>query len=134
LRNALSSVKHVIIEKIFGGCFLRVLYKIIDTAAWHQAEVAGVFKGAAIDLKDGYIHLSAAAQVKETARLHFAGATNLLLVAIDEAVLSKDLKWEASRGGQLFPHVYGHIDPINILWAKPLPWNGEAHLFPPEVI
>jgi uncharacterized protein (DUF952 family) len=113
---------------------LRVLYKIIDTASWHQAEVAGIFKGAAIDLKDGYIHLSTAAQVKETARLHFAGATNLLLVAIDEAVLSKDLKWEASRGGQLFPHVYGHIDPINILWAKPLIWNGEAHLFPPEVI
>jgi uncharacterized protein (DUF952 family) len=114
--------------------FLQVLYKIIDTKAWREAEAAGVFKGAAIDLKDGYIHLSTAAQVKETARLHFAGAANLLLVAIDEAVVLIDLKWEASRGGQLFPHVYGLIDPQNILWAKPLPWDGEAHNFPPEVI
>jgi uncharacterized protein (DUF952 family) len=112
---------------------LRALYKIIDMNAWREAEAAGVFKGAAIDLKDGYIHLSTAAQVTETARLHFAGVANLLLVAIDESVVSNDLKWEASRGGQLFPHVYGTIDPSEILWAKPMPWNGEAHTFPPEL-
>jgi uncharacterized protein (DUF952 family) len=113
---------------------LQVLYKIIDTNSWREAEVAGVFKGAAIDLKDGFIHLSTATQVKETARLHFAGTEDLLLVAIDEAVLSNDLKWEASRGGQLFPHVYGLIKPAKILWAKALPWNDDAHAFPPEVI
>ena len=113
---------------------MRVIYKIINQSAWREAEAAGVFKGAAIDLKDGYIHLSTASQLKETARLHFAGALNLVLVAIDEAVVLQDLKWEASRGGQLFPHVYGLIDPTRVLWAKPLPWNGNAHAFPPEVM
>ena len=111
---------------------LTVFYKIIDSAAWGLAEAAGVFKGAAIDLNDGYIHLSTAAQVRETARLHFAGVKNLLLVAIDESVVADHLKWEASRGGQLFPHVYGVIDPTQILWARPLPWDGAAHVFPPE--
>ena len=93
---------------------------------------AGVFKGAAIDLTDGYIHLSTGAQAKETARLHFAGITNLLLVAIHEGVIAHHLKWETSRGGQLFPHVYGLIVPTQILWAKPLPWDGERHVFPAE--
>ncbi len=113
---------------------MRVFYKIIDMGAWRDAEASGAFRGAAIDLKDGYIHLSTGAQLKETARLHFAEATNLALVAIDEAVVLNDLKWETSRGGQLFPHVYGSINPTRILWVKPMPWNGEAHDFPPEVI
>ena len=113
---------------------MRIVYKIIDADAWRAAEADGVFKGAAIDLKDGYIHLSTASQVKETARLHFAGADHLLLVAIDEEVVSENLKWEASRSGQLFPHVYGTIDPAKILWAKPMPWNGQAHVFPLELI
>lgn len=112
---------------------MQVLYKIIDAMTWKQAEVDGVFHGAAIDLKDGYIHLSTVAQVKETARLHFAGVSNLLLVAIDESVLAKHLKWEASRGGQMFPHFYGMIDPRQILWAKSLPWDGAAHVFPAEL-
>lgn len=114
------------------GLDLRVFYKIVDAAAWKQAEDTGEFKGAAIDLKDGYIHLSTGAQAKETAHLHFAGVENLLLVAIDEAVVANHLKWEASRGGQLFPHIYGVIDPTQILWAKPLPWDGVAHIFPAE--
>ncbi len=114
------------------GLDLRVLYKIIDAATWAQAVNAGVFKGAAIDLTDGYIHLSTGAQAKETARLHFAVVENLLLVAIDESVVADHLKWEASRGGQLFPHVYAVIDPTQILWAKPLPWDGVAHVFPEE--
>lgn len=107
-------------------------YKIIDAAAWRQAEDAGVFKGAAIDLADGYIHLSTATQVRETARLHFAEVENLLLVAIDESVVASHLKWEASRGGQLFPHIYGVIDPAQIFWAMPLPWDGTTHIFPAE--
>ncbi len=111
---------------------LTVFYKIIDAAAWGLAEAAGVFKGAAIDLNDGYIHLSTGAQAKETARLHFAGNANLLLVAIHQDVITHHLKWETSRGGQLFPHVYGVIDPTQILWARPLPWDGAAHIFPPE--
>ena len=111
---------------------MRIVYKIIDADAWRATEADGVFKGAAIDLKDGYIHLSTASQVKETARLHFAGADHLLLVAIDEKVISENLKWEASRGGQLFPHVFGNLKPDDALWVKPLPWNGSAHEFPAE--
>ncbi|MDE2446828.1 MAG: DUF952 domain-containing protein [Alphaproteobacteria bacterium] len=111
---------------------LQILYKIIDADAWRKAVAAGVFTGAAIDLTDGYIHLSTAAQARDTARLHFAGASNLMLVAIDEAVVARVLKWEPSRGGQLFPHVYGTLDPALILWARPLPWDGAAHVFPAE--
>lgn len=111
---------------------LQILYKIIDADAWRKAVAAGVFTGAAIDLTDGYIHLSTAAQARDTARLHFAGASNLMLVAIDEAVVARVLKWEPSRGGQLFPHVCGALDPALILWARPLPWDGAAHVFPAE--
>jgi uncharacterized protein (DUF952 family) len=113
---------------------LQILYKIIDSKAWGVAVADGVFHGAAIDLRDGYIHLSTATQVKETARLHFAGVAGLLLVAIHEAQVAGRLKWEASRGGQLFPHVYGTIDPAQIVWAKPLLWDGETHVFPAEMI
>ena len=112
---------------------MAILYKIIYTQSWGQACKKGLFSGAAIDLRDGYIHLSTAAQVKETARLHFAGVTDLLLVAIDESQVSANLKWEASRGGQLFPHVYGEIATALVMWAKPLPWNGLEHEFPVEL-
>ncbi len=112
---------------------MHTLYKIIDIGAWRDAEIAGIFRGAAIDLRDGYIHLSTASQVKETARLHFSGVANLILVAIEEKTILKNLKWEASRGGQLFPHVYGSLDPKQVLWAKPMPWNGQAHEFPLEL-
>ena len=107
------------------------VYKIVDSTVWASAIKAGVFKGAAIDLKDGYIHLSSADQAEETARLHFAGVANLLLVAFEAAVFGKDLKWETSRGGTLFPHVHAIIDPATALWAKPMPWNGATHDFPP---
>ena len=111
---------------------MQILYKIIDADSWAKAEAHGVFSGAAIDLHDGYIHLSTSAQAKETARLHFAGVSNLLLIAIDQETVANDLKWEPSRGGQLFPHIYGVIDPVQILWAKPLLWDGAAHVFPSE--
>ena len=109
---------------------MAVLYKIIDKQTWEKAQKNGVFNGAAIDLQDGYIHLSSSLQVVETARLHFAGIDNLLLVAIDETAIATPIKWEASRGWQLFPHMYGSLDPQFILWAKPLAWNGTAHEFP----
>ena len=112
---------------------MAILYKIIDKQSWDQACHKGLFSGAAIDLRDGYIHLSTATQVRETARLHFAGVTDLLLVAIDESQVSANLKWEASRGGQLFPHVYGEIATALAMWAKPLPWNDVEHEFPVEL-
>lgn len=109
------------------------VFKIIDQAGFDAIAAEGTFKGAAIDFRDGFIHLSTAAQAKETARLHFAGKTDLVIFAVDATALGDRLKWEASRGGQLFPHVYGTIAPSEILWSKPLPWNGEAHEFPAEV-
>ncbi len=107
------------------------VYKVVDAAVWGQAVAAGVFKGAAIDLQDGYIHLSDESQVETTAKLYFAGQQNLMLVAFDPGIFSESLKWEVSRGGALFPHVYGTLNPASALWAKPLPWNGQAHEFPP---
>jgi uncharacterized protein (DUF952 family) len=106
------------------------VYKIIDATAWGQAVAAGVFSGAAIDLQDGYIHLSDASQVETTAKLYFAGQRNLLLLAFDPGIFGESLKWEASRGGALFPHVYGTLNPASTLWAKALPWNGTFHEFP----
>jgi uncharacterized protein (DUF952 family) len=86
------------------------VYKIVARADWDAAVRAGVFQGAAIDLRDGYIHLSTAAQAPETARLHFAGQVGLVLLRIDAAALGAALTWEPSRGGALFPHLYGPLD------------------------
>jgi uncharacterized protein (DUF952 family) len=86
------------------------LYKIVSRAEWSAAETSGVFQGAAIDLRDGYIHLSTAAQAPETARLHFAGREDLVLVRLSAARLGAALRWEPSRGGELFPHLYAPLD------------------------
>lgn len=86
------------------------VYKIAARADWDAALQIGRFEGAAIDLRDGYIHLSAAAQAPETARLYFAGQAGLVLLKIDAVMLAPALKWEASRGGDLFPHLYGPLD------------------------
>ena len=86
------------------------VYKIVARSDWDAALRTDQFQGAAIDLRDGYIHLSTAAQATETARLHFAGQAGLVLVKLDAAKLGPALKWEPSRGGQLFPHLYGSLD------------------------
>jgi uncharacterized protein (DUF952 family) len=86
------------------------VYKIAAQADWDAALRAGAFEGAAIDLRDGYIHLSTAAQAQETARLHFAGQSGLVLLRLDAAGLGAALRWEPSRGGALFPHLYGPLD------------------------
>jgi uncharacterized protein (DUF952 family) len=109
-----------------------VFYKITTEAEWAVAVAKGVFAGAALDLKDGYIHLSTSDQARETARLHFGGQESLVLVAVPENAVAVALKWEASRGGQMFPHVYATLDPASALWVKPLPWNGAGHDFPKE--
>lgn len=88
-----------------------MIYKICPQELWDEAVAADVFKGAPIDLLDGYIHFSSASQVAETAAKHFAGQNDLLLVAIDEKKLGDDLKWEESRGGDLFPHLYNTFSP-----------------------
>ncbi len=109
-----------------------MIFKILPHDEWLRAKADGVFKGSGIDLQDGYIHLSTAEQVKDTARLHFSGKSDLMIFALSADRQGLNLKWEASRGGKLFPHVYGVIKTDDVLWTHPLPWNGHEHVFPAE--
>ena len=102
------------------------VFKIVDAAAWSQAQRDGVFAGAPVDHADGFIHLSAAHQARETAAKHFAGRRDLLLVAYAPVDFGDALRWESSRGGALFPHVYATLDPARALWAKPLPLRDDG--------
>src|SRR5262245_18051696 len=105
------------------------VYKIVDAALWSAAERAGVFEGAPIDARDGFIHLSTAAQVCETAARHFAGARDLRLVAVAAAGL--DVRWEPSRGDARFPHLYGVLPLTHVRWIRPLPLGEDGqHVFP----
>lgn len=106
------------------------IYKIVAAPEWRAAEAAGVFTGAAVDLADGYIHFSTAEQARETAAKHFTGQSDLLLVAVDAGRLGDALKWEVSRGGALFPHLYGplSLDAVTRVTALPLDDHG-AHDF-----
>ncbi|ESX21463.1 DUF952 domain-containing protein [Mesorhizobium sp. M1148] len=109
----------------------QIIYKIAPEALWRAAEKNGRFTGAPIDVADGFIHFSTADQARETAAKHFAGQTDLLLIAIDGALLGDALKYEVSRGGALFPHLYGVLDMSAVLWVKPLPLGADgAHQFP----
>jgi uncharacterized protein (DUF952 family) len=111
---------------------MQLLYKIMTADEWALTERSGVFEGSAVDHHDGFIHLSAHHQVRETAARHFAGQDGLVLVAFGADFLA-GLKWEPSRGGDLFPHVYGAIPAAAARWAKPLPLVSGAHRFPDEV-
>ncbi|MDP2763479.1 MAG: DUF952 domain-containing protein [Brevundimonas sp.] len=86
-----------------------VAYKLVDRAEWTAALAAGAYAGSAVDRADGYIHMSTADQLAETARRHYAGQDDLVLVEVDLAPLGEALKWEASRGGDLFPHLFAHL-------------------------
>jgi uncharacterized protein (DUF952 family) len=108
------------------------IYKITPQAPWREAEANGRFTGAPIDIADGFIHFSTAEQVRETAAKHFSGQADLLLVAIDGASLGDALKYEVSRGGALFPHLYGALELNAVKWVRPLPLGADgAHQFPP---
>src|SRR5262249_23135544 len=108
-----------------------IIYKICDAAAWQAAERAGEFTGAPVDLADGYIHFSTADQVEETAAKHFARQSDLVSAGVDAAPLGPALKWETSRGGALFPHLYGKLPLSAVRWVKPLPLGADGrHVFP----
>jgi uncharacterized protein (DUF952 family) len=108
----------------------KTIYKISPRALWREAEQAGVFAGAPIDLADGFIHFSSAEQVAETAGRHFAGQSDLVLAAIDAAALGAALRYEPSRGGALFPHLYGTLPLAAVRWVKPLRLTAQGHEFP----
>lgn len=107
------------------------IYKICPRALWRRAEETGHFSGAPVDVTDGFIHFSTATQVRETARKHFSGQTDLLLIAADAERLGEALRYEVSRGGALFPHLYGPLPLAAVLSVRPLPPGADgAHEFP----
>jgi uncharacterized protein (DUF952 family) len=110
------------------------VYKILTETAFNEAMVKGHFLGSADDRRDGFIHLSAADQLEGILAKHFAGQDGLMLLAVDPARLGPHLKWEASRGGALFPHLYAPLDLSALLWAEPLELGADGlHRLPEGV-
>lgn len=110
---------------------MSIIFKICPAFLWREAEKAGSFEGAAVDIQDGYIHFSTAKQVVETAKRHFAGQDDLLLIAVDADSLGEALRYEPSRGGDLFPHLYSPLSLSAVRWVKPLPLGVDGqHIFP----
>lgn len=111
-----------------------LVYKIFRAPEWEAFEAAGVTAGAPVDLEDGYIHFSTAAQAAETAAKYFAGEGGLMLVAVDVDRLGADLRWEPARNGALFPHLYRDLDATDVAWTRSLPLGvNRAHDFPAEM-
>jgi uncharacterized protein (DUF952 family) len=106
------------------------IFKILARGEWEAARAAGVYRGSAVDLADGYIHFSTAAQAPETARRHFAGQDDLMVLAVEAEDLGAALTWEPSRGGALFPHLYADLTPDLVIeaWAAPLGPDGVPDL------
>jgi uncharacterized protein (DUF952 family) len=112
---------------------MSLIYKICDAAEWADAVAAGIYAGSAHDERDGFIHLSTAAQLPGTLVKHYAGRDGLLLVAFDAAALGPALKWEPARDGDLFPHLYASLPTSAALWTRPLPLDANGtHVIPPE--
>ena len=109
------------------------IYKILSTQQWSEAVATGSFNGSPIDIADGFIHFSTASQVHETASRHFAGVPDLLLVAVPAEALADAIKWEPSRGGDLFPHLYGPLPVTLAAWAKPMPIDPDGNPIVPEL-
>lgn len=108
---------------------MTTIYKIFRADEHAAFAAAGETLGAPVDLSDGYIHFSTREQVAETAAKHFAGETDLKLLALDTDTLGDALKWEPSRGGALFPHLYRALRAEDVLWARDLPLVGDRHVF-----
>ena len=110
---------------------MATIYKICTAKEWHAAEHTGAYSGSAADHRDGFIHFSTAEQANETASKWFAGQRDLVVVAVDTGALGSRLKWEPSRGGALFPHLYGELELQAVLRVDPLPLDASGrHVFP----
>lgn len=109
----------------------RVIFKILTLEQWESFRAARKFLGAPVDLADGFIHFSTQQQVIETAEKHFGEFDELILAAVVVEPMGEQLKWEPSRGGQLFPHLYGvlHLEHVEQHWHVKKSQNGE-HEFP----
>ncbi len=110
-----------------------LIYKILRRPEWDAFRAAGQTLGAPIDLSDGYIHFSTAAQVAETAEKYFGSESDLVLVAFNADTMGTDLRWEPSRGGALFPHLYRVLRLSDVVWDKSLPLGATGHIFPEGV-
>lgn len=110
---------------------MTTIYKICAHQLWREAEAVGRFDGSQVDTRDGYLHFSTNSQVMETAARHFSREADLVLIAIDAEALGDRLRYEPSRGGDLFPHLYGSLPLSAVLWARPLPLGPDGlHVFP----
>jgi uncharacterized protein (DUF952 family) len=116
-----------------GKSAAMLIYKILRRPEWDAFRAAGETRGAPIDLADGYIHFSTAAQVAETAEKYFGQESDLVLVAFNSDTLGADLRWEPSRGGALFPHLYRSLTLSDVVWDKSLPLGATGHIFPEGV-
>jgi uncharacterized protein (DUF952 family) len=118
---------------IWPGMGMKI-YKILTREQWDQARQTGMLKGAPVDLADGFIHFSTASQLAETARLYFVGMDDLILLGVDTERLGTSLKWEPSRGGDKFPHLYDvlRMDDVSLTIFLPLDDRGR-HRFPPDI-
>jgi len=114
-----------------AGPRVSFLYKIMSKQEWEKAQAQGIYEGSEVDRRDGFIHLSAAHQVRSTVQKHFSGKTDLVLISVNEDDLGPSLKWEVSRGGDLFPHIYGPLQLDATGEAAPLPLMNGIHQFPP---
>jgi uncharacterized protein (DUF952 family) len=112
-----------------------LVYKICPRSLWREAQAAGRFTGAPVDRADGFIHFSTAAQVAETAGRHFAGQEDLLLLAVEGDALGEALRYEPSRGGDLFPHLYGDLPLDAVVTVEELPLGPDGcHVFPEGIM
>ena len=109
-----------------------LIYKIFKADEWAHLQNEGETDGAPIDISDGYIHFSGPDTVVQTASLYFSGTDHLMLIAVEADKLA-DLKWEASRGGKLFPHLYRKLQMADVVWARPLPIVNGVHVFPKDL-
>ena len=108
-----------------------LIYHMCHASEWHSAQLTGSYLGSSQDRTDGFIHFSTAAQVVESAARHRAGQHGLCLVAVTVAAVGDGLRWEAARGGQLFPHLYGPLPVAAVSWCQDLPLGPDGHhLFP----
>lgn len=105
---------------------MTLIYKILSRAEWQAAQVAGQLDGSAVDLADGFIHLSAADQAQETAARYFVGQADLVLLGVETEALGEALKWEASRGGALFPHLYRPLLPSEVVSQRSLELDADG--------
>ncbi len=112
----------------------RIIFHMCRAEEWDRALAAGQHPGSSQDAADGFIHFSTAAQVRESASRHRAGQDGLVLLAVDAAALGSALKWEPSRGGQLFPHLYAALPVAAVTRADPLPLGADGrHVFPDDL-